>query len=58
MSPAHLAPEDEDAIELLVGKFTLCPSDSRTLLHIVERLRLTAPQMSQQTTWRGTSKYV
>ena len=34
MSPAHLAPKDEDAIELLVGKFTLRPNDARTLLKL------------------------
>ena len=39
MSPAHLAPEDEDAIELLVGKFTRCPSDSLTREDIVDGLR-------------------
>ena len=34
MSPAHLAPKDEDAIELLVGKFTLRPNHARTLLEL------------------------
>ena len=34
MSPARLAPKDEEAIELLVGKFTLRSNHARTLLEL------------------------
>ena len=34
MSPAHLATEEVEAVELLVGKFALRPNDARTLLSL------------------------
>lgn len=34
MSPAHIAPQDLEAIEFLVGKFALRPENARTLLEL------------------------
>ena len=34
MSPAHVAPQDLEAIEFLVGKFALRPENARTLLEL------------------------
>ena len=34
MSPAHLAPEEVEAVDLLVCKFALRPNDARALLSL------------------------
>jgi hypothetical protein len=34
MSPAHIAPQDVEAIEFLVGKFALLPEHAHTLLEL------------------------
>ena len=34
MSPAHIAPQDLEAIEFLVGKLALRPENARTLLEL------------------------
>ena len=64
MSPAHIAPQDVEAIEFLVGKFALLPENARTLLEmasgdqvLAERALLVAREMGYES-FAGARNYI
>ena len=64
MSPAHIAPQDMEAIEFLAGKFSLHPEHARRLLELAsgdhvfaESALLVAREMGYES-YEGARNYI